>query len=514
MNRGRNESSYKKGQRRRLCRILSGGVLSAGILVSTLTSTFFSTNLILGQINNFKDSSTEFEITIYNTNQSKNDMKTTVFSKLNVVDREKGENDPTLVSLLSKVNKPHPIHQRYNFYKWDDPNGVNINSVISYLKWFATHGLQSKENFNYNNFPLLPMMLKKNPQNNLIEVRWSLAAMRKHSTWIHFYKDRVNPMLKFIKVTLENRLNQDDENHNVHTRLYQVFRKGTEIPVLFEISDEHVCSADYSPILNPVYNHTFTKVGIIPIFSLAMKVNCNFTFSVPNYLAIRQAKQNSSEWDKYFERSANEYPWERKASAAVWRGTMDKPSRKFNRKWLVNYAKNTTVTRKAADGRSEQSLLIDAELANKLRTTSQIPFEDFQKYKAIIDIDGKGWSGRFQRLLCMNSVVVKFQPSALEYNSAKTLVPWIHYIPADSDTLGKNVKFAVDKKNKDAVKQIISNAHQWCRNHFTLERMADDLLDILSSYVEELDRGDSNWEQIWKESSIDLSEKRMDYKQI
>ena len=78
------------------------------------------------------------------------------------------------------------------------------------------------------------------------------------------------------------------------------------------------------------------------------------------------------------------------------------------------------------------------------------------------------------------------------------------------------MNFAVDEKNKDSAKQIISNAHEWCSsNHFTLERMADDLLDIHSSYVEELDRGDSNWEQIWKESSmIDSTNKSMNYIQV
>ncbi|GFH57056.1 hypothetical protein CTEN210_13532 [Chaetoceros tenuissimus] len=505
MNRGRNESSNRRG-RRLLSRIFVLAPAAAILLlVPILTSSafIFSTKQI---INNFKESIADREI----TNQS-NSINEEVLLKVNV-DRTKGD-------LLSKVNISYSIHQKYNFYKWDDPEGININSVISYLKWFATHGLQSKGNFNIDHFPLLPMMLKHNAQNNLIEVRYSLAAMKKHSIWNHFYKDRVHPMLKFIRTSLENRLNLHIQKVSTgrvddHTRLYQVFRKGTEIPVLFEVSDWNWCSTDYNPISNPVYNHTFTKVGIIPIFSLAMKVNCNFAFSVPNYLAIRQAKQNSSEWDEYFERSANDYPWESKASAAIWRGTHN-PPRKFNRKWLVHYAKNTTVvTSRTADGKTEQSFLIDAEISNSKTKRFHMPFEDFQKYKAIIDIDGNGWSGRFQRLLCMNSVVVKFQPSALEYNSAETLIPWIHYIPADSKTLEKHVKFVVDEKNKDTVKQIISNAHEWCRNHFTLERMADDLLDILSSYVEELDRGDSNWEQIWKESSIDSTEKSMNYVQV
>ena len=37
--------------------------------------------------------------------------------------------------------------------------------------------------------------------------------------------------------------------------------------------------------------------------------------------------------------------------------------------------------------------LIDAYFAT---AEKRIPFEDFQTYKVIIDIDGNGWSGRFE----------------------------------------------------------------------------------------------------------------------
>eukprot|EP00978_Attheya_sp_CCMP212_P020840 scaffold60199_cov103-Attheya_sp.AAC.1 len=58
----------------------------------------------------------------------------------------------------------------------------------------------------------------------------------------------------------------------------------------------------------------------------------------------------------------------------------------------------------------------------------KIPFDDFQKYLAIVDVDGNSWSGRFSQLLCMNSVVLKVEPEFADYFMPE-LQPWVHYIP-------------------------------------------------------------------------------------
>jgi hypothetical protein len=39
-------------------------------------------------------------------------------------------------------------------------------------------------------------------------------------------------------------------------------------------------------------------------------------------------------------------------------------------------------------------------------------FNDFMKSRAILDLDGNAWSGRFGTILCLNSVVIKV--SAIE----------------------------------------------------------------------------------------------------
>ena len=47
------------------------------------------------------------------------------------------------------------------------------------------------------------------------------------------------------------------------------------------------------------------------------------------------------------------------------------------------------------------------ELRNQTVLGDRMPFDDYMKYKAIIDIDGNNWSSRFPKLLCSNSIVIK-----------------------------------------------------------------------------------------------------------
>ena len=49
----------------------------------------------------------------------------------------------------------------------------------------------------------------------------------------------------------------------------------------------------------------------------------------------------------------------------------------------------------------------ETELSNQTILTERIHFDDQMKYKAILDIDGNNWSGRFPKLLCTNSVTIK-----------------------------------------------------------------------------------------------------------
>lgn len=142
------------------------------------------------------------------------------------------------------------------------------------------------------------------------------------------------------------------------------------------------------------------------------------------------------------------------------------------------------------------------DLKNQTRIAASIPMKDFMKYRAIIDIDGNGWSSRFGDLLCTNSVVVKIQPDFGE-RFYEDLVPWEHYIPVNSNltSLAEAVKFVADDLNKKKVKKIIHNANQWCRSKFLRYEILKDMLHVLVEISDILDSQDSQWREGWKKNT-------------
>jgi hypothetical protein len=401
-----------------------------------------------------------------------------------------GDTPPIRVENSGTAPHQHKEIQKNKFYEWDDIKGIDINSLLSYFEWFTSVGLETPEKFfGWNHFPHLPIIItKKNPKSKMIEVAYSCTAMKKFPAYKHFLKDRVKPMLQFMKSALNQNRDRDRTlpRHELD-RLYQALDRGTQIPMLFDMSDDADCGKGHLVYQGPMTNDTLTEFNL-PLFSMGRNLNCNFAFPFPTYLAIRHAKDNGTEWDKYFETSAEAYPWKDKKPSAVFRGANTGSKKKYNREWLVKFGKN-----------EGNGTLIDALIPDKKTPELYIPFEDFQKYKAVIDIDGNGWSGRFLRLLCMNSVVVKLQPYSVDHNMG-SILPWVHYIPADfNSSLADRVKFAIAEENEHVVEGIIANAQGWCRENLTLENLKDDVLDILASYVNELDRGRlQHWEQTWE----------------
>jgi hypothetical protein len=133
---------------------------------------------------------------------------------------------------------------------------------------------------------------------------------------------------------------------------------------------------------------------------------------------------------------------------------------------------------------------------------------------AILDVDGNSWSSRFASLLCYNSVIIKLEPKYVEYLYS-TLHPWTHYIPvkADLSDLHENVEWALNPNNEAKVQDIIISANEWCSRHMVVEELAQDMLDIWESYVQNLDRADTTWQRQWlsKKSSILSSTSLLDF---
>lgn len=91
-----------------------------------------------------------------------------------------------------------------------------------------------------------------------------------------------------------------------------------------------------------------------------------------------------------------------------------------------------------------------------------IPLDDFQGFRAVVDIDGNSWSERFPKLLCRNSVVIKVQPGQVDY-FWPTLQAGVHYVATNLTMLVETVYDALSPKRDEDMMRIVANARNWCR---------------------------------------------------
>ncbi len=144
---------------------------------------------------------------------------------------------------------------------------------------------------------------------------------------------------------------------------------------------------------------------------------CN-AIPVPTYINWKDFRNmDASKWDAKVKSNERKYPWPAKFNKAVWRGSTTYQPDMYGGSELNEIPRGKLVQLSAI-----HPSLIDAAFVNfrheyegrkdELRNQtivarSRMPFDEQMKYKAIIDIDGNGWSGRFAGLLCTNSVVIK-----------------------------------------------------------------------------------------------------------
>lgn len=376
------------------------------------------------------------------------------------------------------------------FYAWGDPNGINITSLLSYYKWLTIEGIHN-ERWSFDNMPLVPVSISKDHtkmEGGQFIVKISRAAFWKIPNAVVLWNMRAVPFLNFIVETLNRPIDKHRQPpRRDATRLLQLLDQGYDIPFLMDFGDVPSCGDrvfNRSSIVSPQHYKLFNLQ--LPIFGMCRQRECNYSFPLPTYWGLIHSKISSDEWDNYFQNSALLYPWESKINAAVWRGATTGSQWFPGRAWLVEQ------TVKAPS-------VIDAQFVTPKLGKYKMSFQDFQRYKAVVDIDGNGWSGRFHGLLCMNSVALKIRPRFLDYNAVQ-LKEWTHYIPYDANL---NISFpdfvndVLRNENDAKLRHIVSNAQAWCREHMSRTSIQDDLLDIFASYVAELDKKDASWETKW-----------------
>jgi Glycosyl transferase family 90 len=268
------------------------------------------------------------------------------------------------------------------------------------------------------------------------------------------------------------------------------------------------------------------KAVSVPLFTVAARVDCNYTIPFPNYYS--HLMSSATEWDRLFDLYRQRYPWTLKTSVVAWRGGMTgiihNATTKCPRWRMVQAAQAIDASR--APPRFDVAInnlpprarpfapRIEADVGKIHKQADTLDFIDFQKYRAVLDIDGNSWSGRFGSLLCFNSVILKVKPTFVDYfyhaydnPNGKTdymehsLQPWKHYIPvqADFSDLEQQAAYALDPKNDAAVQEIIRNANDWCRRTMLEDSFARDMLNVWERYVQLLYVSDPEWNRgVWK----------------
>ena len=158
---------------------------------------------------------------------------------------------------------------------------------------------------------------------------------------------------------------------------------------------------------------------------------------VPSYLSwktFHKEHKTHFSWDAAFALKSQQYPWSSKINKAVWRGATTYDAY-FNGAELNETPRGKLVQKSMASPGvidagfvklNQQYSSRETELSNQTILTERMHFDDQMKYKAILDIDGNNWSGRFPKLLCTNSVTIKvcLQTIAVMWF---TLLEWYSY---------------------------------------------------------------------------------------
>ena len=167
-----------------------------------------------------------------------------------------------------------------------------------------------------------------------------------------------------------------------------------DFPLIFDANDYPWCGDDLVPIfrLNAIANvevcqHAWPAMSLT-YFSDSTNV---------------QLTESPYEWDDMMSTWDATYgKFDDKISKVVWRGRITGYTYKDGerpRQNLIRYSRDYLD-------------IMDVKPSTK---KSLIKQDDFQLYKAILDIDGNAWSARLGKLLCYSSVVIKVEPEFVGY---------------------------------------------------------------------------------------------------
>lgn len=320
---------------------------------------------------------------------------------------------------------------------------------------------------------------------------WVSNLLAQRSTWKQMLSHRREPTEQLF--TLAWKILQGSDG--IRWRYLRRLLPNNGFPFLAWYGDYKSCN----------YNN-WENAYSIPLFTTCAPISCSHAFPIPNYQNRVSAKPNSPEWDRVQTNYNSRYPSSSKIQKLVWRGSLSARNEDWNStRWRV-----MVQAHQEADDRIDMGFVsigninagiqkeIDWSLIGGALKKAISPMEDFQKYSAILDMDGNSWSSRFSELLCYNSVIVKIEPEYVEY-FYRDLFPWKHYIPiaANLSDWNETLDYLFDPRNEETIQTIVQNANRWCSQHLTLNSLATSMLDVWENYVSYMYKGNSAWETKW-----------------
>jgi hypothetical protein len=210
-----------------------------------------------------------------------------------------------------------------------------------------------------------------------------------------------------------------------------------DFPVIYDTGDYPWCGDDLVPVFRLNAIKSTKCMHSWPVLSLTYF----------NEASNIQLLESPYRWDKIMAQWDQIYPWTSKLPMVVWRG----------RATGYTYENGERPRQKLIEFVKDYPDLMDIQVSTKSNVIDQ---DDFQRYMAILDIDGNAWSARFAKLLCYNSVVIKVSKICFVGYWEKEAEPWVHYLPvkADFSNLVETVRYVINPANSEHVARIIKNA--------------------------------------------------------
>lgn len=303
-----------------------------------------------------------------------------------------------------------------------------------------------------------------------------LSAASPHDTRAAFWWGRARPVLNFLAPTALQYIQQHPDRFPAMVHHLQRSK-----------NQKHLEGGGGYLVFLANYGDSRQCAGDLPILSLSAPVNCPTAFPVPNYDQVKLALFRQRR-RRHQQTVTQQQQWLNLKPQVIWRGS---PT---GRQMIENNAR-IQLCRKAL----EFPHLVDAKLVLSKPTYVNLLEQEmnasiarqivgkrsvFTNHRAVLDIDGNSWSSRFASLLCSSQVVLKVQPSDVDY-LYPDLHPYKHYLPVNANlsNLQEQAEWVLSDKNINATQHMIAAANAWCEAQLTLPQLALDLALIWEAYA-------------------------------